>query len=142
MEQHASNKELVRRFVEEVFQDGRTDGLDDLVTPDFRSPTFGITDDGRDGLRTAAERVHSMLSDVTFTIDDIVAEDDRVAVRLTSSATPTGDFMGVPAAGRSYRIAEAHWFTIRDGLIAEHWHLHDATSQMRQLGAAPAPAAT
>ena len=133
MEQLASNKDLVRRFVERVFQDGRTDGLDELVAPDFRSPTFGITDDGREGLRTAAERVHATLSDVTFTIDDLVAEGDRVAVRLTSSATPTGDF-------RAYRIAEAHGFTIRDGLIAEHWHLHDAASQMQQLGTAPAPA--
>ena len=58
-------------------------------------------------------------------------------MRLTSSATPTGDFMGVPATGRSYTIGEIHWFRLADGKIAEHWHQHDALGLMKQLGAAP-----
>ena len=53
----------------------------------------------------------------------------------TSSATPIGDFMGVPACGRRYAIGEMHMFRIRDGQVTEHWHQHDALGLMRELGA-------
>lgn len=130
-----ANRALVERFVADVFANGNVDAIDELVGPTFVSPTFGITEDGPARLKAATERVHASLEDVEFTIDGIVAEGDRVAVRLTSSATPTGAWMGVPnAAGRRYTIGEAHFFRIADGRIVEHWHLHDAMGLMKQLG--------
>lgn len=87
--------------------------------------------------KAAAQRVHASLTDVRFEIEDVVAEDDRVAVRLTASATAIGDFMGLPAAGKRYRIGEMHFFRIRDGKVVEHWHQYDAAGMMKQLGAAP-----
>lgn len=128
-----ANKALVRRFVEEIFAQGRTDAVDQLVSPDFVSHTFAITDDGIANLKAASQRVHASLTDVRFEIEDMVAEGDRVAVRLTASATTTGDFMGMPAAGRSYRIGEMHFFRVRDGKVVEHWHQYDAAGQMKQL---------
>ncbi|TAM57274.1 MAG: hypothetical protein EPN50_09160, partial [Chloroflexota bacterium] len=110
-----ANKRLVQRFVEEIFIEGRPEAIDELVAPDFVSPTFGIADDGPTKLKAAAQRVHASLTDVRFEIEDVVAEDDRVAVRLTASATAIGDFMGLPAAGKRYRIGEMHFFRIRDG---------------------------
>lgn len=130
-----ANKALVTRFVKEIFASGDTDAVDDLVAPAFVSTTFGITEDGPTRLKAATERVHASLKDVEFTIDEVVAEGDRVAVRLTSRATPTGEWMGVKdAAGKSYTISEAHFFRIADGRIVEHWHQHDAMGLMRQLG--------
>ena len=128
------NKRLVRRFVTEIFAQGRVEAVDELVAPDFVSHTFGIADDGQAKLRAATERVHASLTDVRFTVEDLVAEDDRVAARLTASATATGDFMGMPAEGRSYTIGEMHLFRIRDGKVVEHWHQYDASGIMRQLG--------
>ena len=61
-------------------------------------------------------------------------EGDQVVARLTSSATPTGDFMGVPAAGKRYTIGEIHWFRVREGQLIEHWHQIDGLGMMRQLG--------
>jgi predicted ester cyclase len=131
-----ANKALVRRFVHEIFAKGNADAVDKLVAPSFVSPTFRITEDGPAQLKAATERVHAGLEDVSFTIDEMVAEDDRVAVRLTASGTPTGEWMGVAdAAGKRYTIGEAHFFRIADGRIVEHWHLHDALGLMKQLGA-------
>jgi steroid delta-isomerase-like uncharacterized protein len=131
------NKRLVKRFVDEVFGLGRLDSIDELVAPDFVSHTFGFTDDGRAKLRAAAERVHAALTDVDFAVEDMVAEDDRVAVRLTSNATVVDEFMGVPAAGKQYSIGEIHVFRVADGRIVEHWHQLDGLGLMKQLGAMP-----
>jgi predicted ester cyclase len=128
-------KALVRRFVEEIFEAGHQEAIDELVAPEFTSHTFGTN--GPDELRAATERVHGSLTDVEFTIEDIVADHDRVAVRLTSSATPIGEFMGVQAAGRRYTVTEMHFFRVEDGQVAEHWHTHDALGIMRQIGALP-----
>jgi steroid delta-isomerase-like uncharacterized protein len=130
---------IARRVVEDIFARGRLEAIDELVAPDFVSHTFAISDDGREQLRAATRRVHASLSDVTFDVEDVVVDGDRAVVRLTSSATPIGDFMGVPAAGKRYTIGEMHWFRVEDGKVVEHWHQHDALGLMKQLGAFPAP---
>jgi predicted ester cyclase len=83
------------------------------------------------------ERVSKALTDVVFTIDDSIAEGDQVAVRLTASATQSGEFMGLPPSGERYTIPEIHIFRVRDGRIVEHWHPFDQLGMMRQLGAMP-----
>jgi steroid delta-isomerase-like uncharacterized protein len=130
-----ANQETVRRFVDAVLARGDVAAIDELVAPDFVSHTWGISENGPASLRAATERIHGSLKNVAFTIDDEVADGDAVVVRLTSGATPTGEFMGVPATGRSYTIGEIHWFRLADGRIAEHWHQHDALGLMKQLGA-------
>ena len=132
-----ANKAVVHRFIEAVFQDGDLSLVDGLVGRDFVPHTWPSTGDGRGDLKRAMERVANALTDVVFTIDDTIAEDDRVAVRLTASATQTGEFMGLPPSGKRYTIGEIHIFRVRDGMIAEHWHQFDQLGMMRQLGAMP-----
>lgn len=127
----------VRRFIDDVFLHGSFDAVDELVTEDFTPHTWGPTQPGRDGLKQAIERVSAGLSDASMTIDDLIAQGDRVAVRLTSSATQSGPFMGLPPSGKRYEIEEIHWFRLRDGRIAEHWHQADFLGMLRQLGAMP-----
>ena len=131
------NKALVRRFIERVFEAGDMTAVDDLVAEDFVPHTFPGTTD-REGLKRAMERVSQGLADATFTIDDVIAEGDQIAVRLTSSATQVGEFMGMPPSGKHYEIEEIHIFRVRDGRITEHWHQFDQLGMMRQLGAMPA----
>jgi steroid delta-isomerase-like uncharacterized protein len=132
-----ANKELVRRFVREIFVDGNADAIDELVAEDFVPHTWPSTGDGRGDLKRAIERVSKGLSDAAFTIEDMIAEGDRVAVRLTAGARQTGEFMGMPPSGKSYRIGEIHIFRIRDGKVSEHWHQFDSMGMMTQLGALP-----
>jgi predicted ester cyclase len=74
-------------------------------------------------------------ADVVFTVEDLIAGGDRVAVRLTASATQVGELAGLPASGKRYTIGEIHIFRIADGLIVEHWHQYDQAGMLRQLGA-------
>jgi steroid delta-isomerase-like uncharacterized protein len=134
-EQQAQNKDLVRRFVEEVFVRGRSEAVDGLVTPDFVS--HGLPGSGPEVMKAAIARVGPALTDATMTIHDLIAAGDRVAVRLTSRATQTGTFMGMPPSGKTYEIEEIHIFRITDGKVAEHWHQGDFVGMMRQLGALP-----
>jgi steroid delta-isomerase-like uncharacterized protein len=132
-----ANKNLVRRFVQEIFVDGNPDAVDELVAEDFVPHTWPSTGDGRGDLKRAMERVSKGLSDAIFTIEDVIAEDDRVAVRLTAGARQTGEFMGIPPSGKSYQIGEIHIFRIRDGRVSEHWHQFDSMGMMSQLGVLP-----
>jgi len=131
------NKAVVRRFIDEIFLGGNFDSVDELLTEDFTPHTWGSMQPGRDGLKEAIQRVQSGISDERMQIDDIIAEGDRVAVRLTSSATHTGDFMGMPASGKRYEIGEIHIFRLEEGRVAEHWHQADFMGMMKQLGGAP-----
>lgn len=129
------NKALIRRFISEVFERGHLEAVDELVADDFIGHTWGNA--SKNGLRLAMERVAKGLADAVFSIDDLIGEDDRVAVRLTASGRQVGEFMGMPASGRTYTIGEIHVFRIRDGKIVEHWHQYDLPGMMRQLGASP-----
>jgi steroid delta-isomerase-like uncharacterized protein len=131
------NKALVRRFVEEVFVAGRMEAVDELVAPDFVPHSWPGTGPGPDELKRAMRRVFAGLSDVRMTIDDAIAEGDQVVVRLTAQAVQSGEFMGMPASGKSYTIPEIHIFRVSDGKVAEHWGQADLVGMMRQLGAMP-----
>lgn len=132
------NKAIVRRFIEEIFVGGRKDSVDELLADDFVAHTWpSTTGDPKADLKAAIDRVAGGLSDSAFTIDDLLAEGDQVAARLTTAATQTGEFMGMPPSGKRYEIEEIHWFRLRDGKVVEHWHQFDQMGMMRQLGAMP-----
>src|SRR6478735_6507442 len=99
-------KAVVRAFIQQVFQDGDVDAVDALVTSDFVS--HGLPGSGPDVMKQAIERVGKGLSNARFEIHEVVAEGDLVAVRLESTATQSGDFMGMPATGKTYTIEELH----------------------------------
>lgn len=132
-----ANKRVVRRFIEEIFLRRDFAAVDELLTEDFTPHTWGPMPPGRDGLKEAITRVSAGISDARMTIEDVIAEGDRVAVRLTSSAAHTGEFMGMPPSGKRYEIGEIHIFRLRDGRVAEHWHQADFLGMMNQLGAVP-----
>ncbi len=132
------NKAIVRRFVDEVFVQGRYETVDELLADDFVAHTWpSPTGNPRNDLKAAIDRASAGLAGATFRIDDMIAEGDRVAARLTTAATQVGPFMGLPPSGKRYSIEEIHWFRLRDGKVVEHWHQFDQMGLMRQLGAMP-----
>ena len=136
------NKVLVRRFIDEVFVKGNPEAADKLVTQDFTPHSWGKMPPGVEPLKQAIRHVHAGLANVSFKIEDIIAEEDKVAVRVTAHAKHTGDFMGLPATGKEYTISETHIFHVRDGKVAEHWRDADMLGMMQQLGALADPQAT
>ena len=142
------NKALVEQIVERIFVRQEDAAIDELVSEDFTPHTFGPMPPGREGLRAGMKRAGAGVSEPEFTIHDMVAEGDRVAARLTTSAKHTGTFMGIEPSGRRYSIDEIHIFRLRDGQLVEHWHAFDTASLMAQLrgesqgGAGPAATQT
>jgi predicted ester cyclase len=77
--------------------------------------------------------------DLHHTIEDMIAEGDRVVTRLTAEGSNTGQFYGMPATGKPVRVSEIAIFRIADGKIVEQWPQSDALGMMQQLGMIPTP---
>lgn len=127
------NKQVARQVIERIFVRQEDAAIDELVAADFVPHTFGPMAPGREGLREGMRRAGAGVSEARFEIHDMIAEGDRVAVRLTTSARHTGPFMGIEPSGNRYSIEEIHIFRIRDGQVVEHWHEFDKMALLAQL---------
>ncbi|QGN58039.1 ester cyclase [Nostocoides sp. HKS02] len=136
-----TNKAVVRRYYEEVLNAGHVDALDELATRDYveHDPLPG-QGDGRDDLKRRATTLLAAFSPLTFIIEDLIAEDDKVVVRWSSSGTHNSDFLGIAATHRPYTISGIDIHRLEGNQLAEHWHVVDQLSQLQQLGLIPAPA--
>src|SRR6476620_10086473 len=94
-----TNKEIVREFVDRVFVNLDADAVEELVGEDFVSHAWRTSpgQNARESLVEATSRMSTALSDIKFTIDDLIAEDDRVVARLTAGARQTFVFNGTAA---------------------------------------------
>ncbi len=132
------NKAVIRRFVEEVQNNNDWDAYDELNDADFvnLSAPPGVPAD-REGGKMFLQGFASGFPDARFTIDDMVAEGDRVATKKTFTGTHTGDFAGIPPTGSRVTLTYVDILRVRDGRIVEHWLSMDQLSFMQQLGVIP-----
>lgn len=126
------NKAVVLRLLELI--DARDmDGLGDLIADDVRLHGEGEAQ----GLQSMVEHTGAFLSgfpDLETTIEDVIAEGDRVVVRATLRGTHSGEFGGIPPTGRRIEVADVDIFRVRDGKIVEMWAGPDRLAMMQQLG--------
>ena len=142
MAQQDDNKALVRRYYDEVFNERRVELVDELAVEDYvEHDPFPGQGDGRADLRARVELILAAMNPLRFDVQDVVAEGDRVVVRWVQQGTQTGPFMGMPPTGRQYTMAGIDVHRLRDGRMAEHWHVVDLFGLLQQLGAIPAPGA-
>lgn len=134
------NKAIVRRYYEEVLNEGKVNVLEEIAVQDYdeHDPLPGQVN-GLDGLRQRVEMLRSALAP-HFTIEDIIAEGDRVVVRWINRGTHVGELMGIPPTGKTFSMAGIDIIQMRDAKMAEHWHVVDVFGQMQQLGLIPQPA--
>jgi steroid delta-isomerase-like uncharacterized protein len=136
----AQNKAVIRRFVEEVQNNKNEAAYDELNDPEFvnLSSPPGVPSD-REGGKMFLWGFFDAFPDSRFTIDDMIAEGDRVVTKKTFTGTHTGDFAGIPATGRTVTLQYVDIMRVRDGRIVEHWLSMDQLSFMQQLGVVPMP---
>ena len=136
------NKTQYRRTFEEVFNKGDLAIVDDLVAPDFVNHEVppGMNNRGPKATRQVVRMLRTAFPDLHFTIEDLVAEGDTVAGRVTMSGTHLGPFQGIPPTGRSFQQAHMHFVRFRDGKAIEHRAVRDDLGMMRQFGLIPTPA--
>lgn len=137
------SKDVVRRL-EEAWAANDLDTVDQLLAPDLVSHDAppGMPP-GREGARAAHQMAMASFPDRQMTIEDVLADGDRVAVRTTIRGTNTGGvpWLGVPANGRSIDIESISIYRVDGGRVVEHWGQNDVGRLMMQLGvASPAPA--
>jgi len=136
------NKQNLQRLYREVMNEHRVEAADGLITadrPDHDPNLPPEFTEGRDGFKRLFEAFIAAFPDLTFTNEHIVAEGDLVAAYNRMEGTHRGDFMGMPATGRSFGIYVSDVCRFTDeGMISEHWGVFDMGSMMSQLGAAPA----
>ncbi len=136
------NKALVRRYYDEVFNQREVDLVDQLAVQDYAEhDPFPGQGDGRADLKARVELILDAMNPLRFEVQDLVAEGDKVVVRWAQQGTHSGSFMGMPPTGREFTIAGIDIHRLREGRMAEHWHVVDLFALLQQLGAIPAPSA-
>ena len=131
----AANVALVRSTLD-AFNEGDLDTCVALMGPDFVMHLAGLPPmRGPDVWRQGADVIRTGFPDLHARIDDLVAEGDRVAARLTFRGTHLGEFLGVPATGRTVEYVSHEFYRFADGLVAEEWICSDLASLQGQLTA-------
>ena len=134
------NKAVLRRFYEEVWNEGNLDAIDEIISPNFttHTPQPGISPD-REGVKQFVTAYQSAFPDVHVRVEDQVAEGDKVVTRFSAHATHQGELMGIPATGKEINITGIGLFRVEGGQIVEGWTEFDRMGMMQQLGVVPAP---
>src|SRR3954471_22905751 len=127
---------LVRRFIDEVFNAGNFDAVDEILAPDYthHDPTTQEFGSGMEGFKRLMGYYRDAFPDLTITFEDQFAAGDRVVDRWTGQGTHQGELMGITATGKPVSAIGMSIHRIVDGRIAETWNIYDAAGMLRQLG--------
>ena len=130
-------KEIVRRVVEEGWNKGKVEVLDQLCQKDYKGhdPLFGTLD--LEGFKRAITEYRTAFADLNVKILQVFNEGELVAIRWQSEGRHSGSFMGTPASGKNVRIEGVHVARIRDGKVVEDWAQFDALGLLQQIGIVP-----
>ena len=135
----AANKALGERFAE-AWNKGHADAMDELLADDFvmHGAPPGVPA-GRAGYKQFVEQHLAGFPDFQVTVNDVVAEGDKIARHVTWSGTHDGEYMGIAPTGKKVTVNVISIERIEGGKIAEQWAVGDLLGMMRQLGVAPPP---
>jgi steroid delta-isomerase-like uncharacterized protein len=128
------NEAVVRESFE-AFNAGDTGRLLAVVAPDLVMHLAELPEPmrGRETWQQGFELIKRAFPDLEAQIDDVVAADDRVAVRVSFRGTHSGEFQGIPATGRRIHYVSHEFYRVEDGLIVEEWICSDMATLFRQL---------
>lgn len=130
------NKEFMQRFVDEVINGKNLAAIDDMVVDDFvEHVPFPGQGPGREGLKQAISVFLAAFPDLHWTIEEQIAEGEKVVSRFSMTGTHRGEFLGIPATGRSINTWGVVIDVVRDGRFAESRIIMDTLSLMQQIGA-------
>jgi steroid delta-isomerase-like uncharacterized protein len=134
------NKSVVQRSYDEFFNRANLALIDQFHTNDFVGHVLGLPPiQGLEALKHVASGYLHAFPDLHITVEDMIAEDDKVMTRVSWHGTNKGEFIGIPATGKQVTVTGMYEYRIADGKIAEWWDYSDNLGLMQQLGVVPAP---
>jgi len=133
------NKAIVRRFMEEVVRKGNLVSANEIFTADFiyHPPPSGLPMRGPEAIIQRVATIRTAFPDVQYTVEDEIAENDKVVHRLTGRGTHQGEFLGMSPTSKQVTWTVTAIYRIAGGKIAERWLNVDDLGIMQQLGAIP-----
>jgi len=146
------NKAIVRRFFEEVNNQGNVAAVDELLAPNIilhfdapsDVPVSAESQFSLEGIKQVLSEFRSTFPDLHYTIDLLIAEGDLVVSRVTARGTHTGEYRGLtykgmPPTGKQVTWTETQIFRLAAGKIVEYWSNEDDVGRLQQVGALPTP---
>ena len=137
----ATHKAIVRRYIEQVLNEQRHDLVEEFLAENIELHGSGIPP-GLGVVKQWFATFSTAFPDGYTTIEDMVAEEDKVAARTTFNGTHKAEMQGIPATGKTVNMPGIAIFRLDNGKIAEGWLVNDNLSLMQQLGVIPGPQAT
>ncbi len=134
------NKAIVQRFGQ-VWSAGKLDIVDELAAPDLVVSYPALPEDihGPEAFKQLLRDWYSAFPDVEASVDEVIAEGDKVAARWICRGTHQGEFLGIPPTGRRVQLTGITIFRVADGKVVEERGEDDALGLMQQLGVIPQP---
>ena len=133
------NKQIARRLPEDVATEGNIDLIDEICTEDILDHSPLGDHQGRDTVKQQIEDLRRAFGEFSATVEEAIAEDDRVAMRVTLRGTHEGEFMGIEATNEEFEVQNMVFTRIEDAKIAERWVQPDMLGLMQQLGVVESP---
>jgi steroid delta-isomerase-like uncharacterized protein len=129
------NTNIALRALEVVWKGGEDDLAEQLIHPDYHNHEAAADrPGGADGFKETARRLRQAFADLRIEPLDVIADRDKVVVRVGFSGRHVGPFAGLPVTGREFAVEHTHVFRVLDGKIVEHWANRDDAGMLRQLG--------
>lgn len=134
------NKQIVRRWREEIWGKGNVKIIDELHAPDFVGHYSGVPGGPIRGREALKQTFTTYLAafEIKVTTEFVLAEGDKVVVHDTNQVKHTGPFQGIPPTGKEVSASSTDIYRIADGRIAEQWFESDFTGLLLKLGVLPA----
>lgn len=136
----AENKALVRRWFDEVWNKGDASAIDRLFAANGIVHGLGAEMKGPAGFKPFHAAYRDAFPDVRLELEDLIAEDDKVAFRWTATATHQGSGLGFPPTGKKVSFTGMGVIRVQDGKLVEGWNNFDQLGLVQQLGIVTAPA--
>ena len=130
----------MKSFIDEVINRQNLDAIDKMVSENFiEHVPFPGQGPGREGLKFAIGSMHTGFPDMNWTMQEQIAEDEKVVSRFIWEGTHKGEFMGIPPTNKKVEVWGMVIDVVRDGLFSESRIIMDTVGLLQQLGAMPEP---
>ena len=142
MSKEERNKAVVQQMYTELFSQGKLSLAEKLIAADFldQEAPPGLSNRGPESTRQLVSMFHNAFPDVSFHVEEMVAEGETVAARVTWTGTHHGMFMGIAPTGRSVQQRQMHFMHFQNDQMVEHLAIRDDLGLRQQLGVISAPA--
>lgn len=128
-----ANKDLVKRWFEEVWNKKRRAAIAEMLAPDAVIYESGEAIRGPEGFYPFFDRMHATFSDMQISFHDVIAEGDRVCLRWSATMRHTGDGLGLPSTGKALHTTGMSFVRIANGKFIEGWQNWDMLGLIQQI---------